>query len=182
TWHRRAPRKPAPKPRTPTGQSARPRRPEPACSRGHGLPAAHDYRVRAAAAHHPAVHPLPAQPGRVLGQPRQRPDRTPPLVPVLLPEPGPRLLSRPAVRQLALCQRKHAATARRPPRSPLLSTAARSCLWYAHVAPTTGVSGDADDRRAQDRRSRDRRATRRWQPLVPPDPRLLHAPAAGQRG
>ena len=31
----------------------------------------------------PAVHPLPAQPGRVLGQPHQRPDGTPPLVPDL---------------------------------------------------------------------------------------------------
>jgi hypothetical protein len=65
----------------------------------------HDPRRRmmtmapAAAAHHPAVHPLPAQPGRVLGQPRQRPCGPPSLVPVLLPATGPALPSRDPVRR-----------------------------------------------------------------------------------
>ena len=57
----------------------------------HELPAAHDTRAPPAAAHHPAVHPLPAEPGRVLGQPQRRPDGAPPLVPVLLPGPRPGL-------------------------------------------------------------------------------------------
>jgi hypothetical protein len=42
--------------------------------------------------------PLPAQPGRVLGQPQHRPDGAPPLVPVLLPGPGPAPLPRPTLR------------------------------------------------------------------------------------
>jgi hypothetical protein len=53
----------------------------------------------AAAAHHPAVHPLPARPGRVLGQPHQRTDGAPPMAPVLLPATGPALPSRDPVRR-----------------------------------------------------------------------------------
>jgi hypothetical protein len=52
----------------------------------------------AAAARPPAVHPLPARPGRVLGQPHQRTDGAPPMVPVLLPATGPALRSRDPVR------------------------------------------------------------------------------------
>ena len=68
--------------------------------RGSGLPypvggnrayrhRAHRHRTgRAAAAHPPALRPLPGEPGRVLGQPAGRGD-APPLVPVLLRGTGP---------------------------------------------------------------------------------------------
>jgi hypothetical protein len=39
-----------------------------------------------------AVHPLPAKPGRILGQPHGRADGAPAMVPVLLPRTGPRPL------------------------------------------------------------------------------------------
>ena len=50
---------------------------------------AHQSPARPAAAHHPAMHPLPGQTGRVLGQLHWRPDSTPTLVPVLLRGTGP---------------------------------------------------------------------------------------------
>ena len=83
----------------------------------HELPAAHDTHAPPAAAHHPALHPLPAQPGRVLGQPQRRPDGAPPLVPVLLPGPRLCLPSRHTVRQLEQREDRHAAAPRRPPTS-----------------------------------------------------------------
>jgi len=64
----------------------------------HELPAAHDTHAPAAAAQHPALHPLPAQPGRILGQPQRLPDGAPPMVPVLLPGPRPGQPSHQAVR------------------------------------------------------------------------------------
>jgi hypothetical protein len=73
--------------------------------------------ARPAAAYHPALHPLPAQPGRVLGQPQRRPDGAPPLVPVLLPGPRLCLPSRHTVQQLEQCEDRHAAVPRRPPTS-----------------------------------------------------------------
>jgi hypothetical protein len=73
--------------------------------------------ARPAAARHPALHPLPAQPGRVLGQPQRRPDGAPPLVPVLLPRPRPGLPSRHTVQQLEQREDRHAAVPRRPPTS-----------------------------------------------------------------
>ena len=51
--------------------------------------AAHHSPARPAAAHHPALRPLPGQTGRVLGQLHRRPDSAPTLVPVLLPGTGP---------------------------------------------------------------------------------------------
>ena len=80
-------------------------RPEQARSQDRELPAAHDSHAPPAAAHHPALRPLPAKPGRVLGQPPRRPDGTPPMVPVLLPGPRPSLSSHPTVRSLDKCAR-----------------------------------------------------------------------------
>ncbi len=56
-------------------------------SQDHELPVAHDNHASPAAAHYPALCPLSAKPGRVLGQPQRRPDGAPPMVPVLLPGP-----------------------------------------------------------------------------------------------
>lgn len=84
-------------------------RPEQARCHDHELPAAHDNHAPPAAAHHPAVHPLPAKPGRVLGQPQRRPDNAPPMVPVTLSGPRPGLPSRHTVRQLEQCEGRRTA-------------------------------------------------------------------------
>ena len=59
----------------------------------------HDDRAAAGTAHRPAVHPLPPEPSRVLGQPHQRPDSAAAMVPVLLPRAGPKPLPRDPVRR-----------------------------------------------------------------------------------
>ena len=56
----------------------------------HVFPAAHDDRTRLAAAHQAALHPLPAKPGRILGQPKARQDRAPAMVPILRRRAGPK--------------------------------------------------------------------------------------------
>ena len=71
--------------------------------------AAHESRARPAATHHPAVHPLPGEPGRVLGQPHGRQDGAPALVPVLLRGTGPGPLRHDPVRELAPCHGGHEA-------------------------------------------------------------------------
>ena len=69
--------------------------------------AAHGSRARPAAAHHPGVHPLPPEPGRVLGQPHRRQDGAQALVPVLLRGTGPGPLRHDPVRELARCHAGH---------------------------------------------------------------------------
>jgi hypothetical protein len=54
--------------------------------------------ARPAAAHRPALHPLPEEPGRVLGQRHRRQDSPPPMVPVLLPSARPDPLQRDPIR------------------------------------------------------------------------------------
>ena len=49
----------------------------PAQRRRLDVPDAHQSPARPAAAHHPAMHPLPGQTGRVLGQLHRRPDSAP---------------------------------------------------------------------------------------------------------
>ena len=69
--------------------------------------AAHESRTRPAAAHHPGLHPVPGEPGRVLGQPHRRQDGTQALVPVLLRGTGPGPLRHDPVRELARCHAGH---------------------------------------------------------------------------
>ena len=63
----------------------------------HDLPG---MRSAQAAAHLPALYPLPGQPGRILGQPQEHQRGTPAVVPVLLRRPGPRALRDDPVRPL----------------------------------------------------------------------------------
>ena len=60
---------------------------------------------------HPAVHPLPGAADRVLGQPHERPDGAPALVPLLLPGTGPGPPRRDPVPHLA---RRQCGTSQRP--------------------------------------------------------------------
>ena len=53
------------------------------------------------------VHPLPGEPGRVLGQPHGRQDGTQALVPILLRGTGPGPLRHDPVRELARCHAGH---------------------------------------------------------------------------
>jgi len=135
------------RPRTPPGQPARPRqlrrmvhpgpsgsrqrrnRPELARSHHHDASAAHDARTPPAAAHRPALHPLPAKPGQILGQPQQRPDGTPPMVPVRLPATGPALQSRDPVQWLEQCENRHAAAA------PVLACRAHRAPRHTQLPP-----------------------------------------------
>ena len=63
---------------------------------------------------HPAVHPLPGAADRVLGQPHERPDGAPALVPLLLPGTGPGPPRRDPVPHLA---RRQCGTSQRPRRA-----------------------------------------------------------------
>src|SRR5690348_15786487 len=74
-------------------------RPEPDRSVDDDAPATQDDRAAATAAHRPIVHPLPTEPGRVLGQPYQRPDGAAAMVPVLLPVAEPKPLPGDPVRR-----------------------------------------------------------------------------------
>jgi hypothetical protein len=62
--------------------------------------AARNSRVRLAAAYRPTVHPLPGEPGRILGQPNGQQDHPPAVVPVLLPGTGPEPLRHRPLRRL----------------------------------------------------------------------------------
>ena len=80
-------------------------RTELARSHCHDVPAPRGDRARPAVAHRPAMHPPPAKPGRILGQPPRRPDGAPAMVPVLLPRTGPRPLRRDPLRWLKTRER-----------------------------------------------------------------------------
>ena len=107
----------------------------PARARHHDVPAFHRDRARPAAAHHPAVHPLPGNPSRVLGQPPRRPDSKPAMVRVLLPGTGPGPLRCDPLRWLRMRECAHRGSHRKLPASAASRLTSHRAALPSSAAP-----------------------------------------------